>query len=91
MVLTVLINPLGWAVVVCPKCGAKNNTKPGEELQNKILDRVCTCGTKYQIIFDHRSAQRKKCSFPGIILAEQDTSVIIKDISEKGLFLKVTA
>jgi hypothetical protein len=84
MVSKVLVNPLGWAVVVCPDCGVKINTKPEKELQNKILDRVCICGSKYQLLFDTRSAHRKKCSFPGILLAEKDIPVIIKNISEIG-------
>jgi hypothetical protein len=84
MVLKVLINSLGWAVVICPQCGLKSHTRPEKAIQNKILDQICTCGEKYQIIFDQRSAQRKKCSFPGILLAEKDFSVIIKDISEIG-------
>jgi hypothetical protein len=84
MVSKVLIGPLGWAVIVCPECEVKINTKPEKELQNKILDRVCTCGSKYQIIFDNRAAHRKKCSLPGILLAEKDIPVIIKNISEIG-------
>ncbi|MGA2780602.1 MAG: PilZ domain-containing protein [Smithella sp.] len=84
MLLEVLIGPLGWAVVVCPKCGAKNHTKPEKDLQNKVLDQVCACGLKYQLIFGHRSAQRKKCSFPGILLAKQEIQVVIKNISETG-------
>ncbi|MCX5850070.1 MAG: PilZ domain-containing protein [Deltaproteobacteria bacterium] len=84
MILEVLIGPLGWAVVICPQCGLKSHTRPGKELKNKILDRVCTCGLKYQLIFDSRSAQRKKCSFPGILLAEKDIPIIIRDISKIG-------
>jgi hypothetical protein len=52
MVSKVLVNPLGWAVIICPDCGVKTITKPEKELQNKVLDRVCTCGAKYQLLFD---------------------------------------
>jgi hypothetical protein len=84
MVSKVLVSPLGWAVMVCPECGVKTNTKPEKEIQNKILDRVCICGAKYQLLFDTRSAHRKKCSLPGILMAEKDIPVTIKNISEIG-------
>lgn len=84
MVSKVLVSSLGWAVIVCPECGIKVNTKPEKEIQNKVLDRVCTCGAKYQILFDTRSAQRKKCSFPGVLMAETDIPVVVKSISTIG-------
>jgi hypothetical protein len=84
MVSKILVNPLGWAVIICPDCGVKTNTKPEKELQNKVLDKACICGAKYQLLFDTRSAHRKRCSLPGILLAEKDIPVIIKNISEIG-------
>jgi len=84
MVSKILVSPLGWAVIVCPECGIKVNTKPEKELQNKVLDRVCTCGARYQILFDTRSAYRKKCSFPGVLMADKDIPVTVKNISEIG-------
>lgn len=84
MVSKILVSPLGWAVIICPECGIKVNTKPEKELQNKVLDRVCTCGAKYKILFDTRSAQRKKCSFPGVLMAEKDIPVVINSISAIG-------
>ncbi len=84
MVSKVVVGPLGWAIIVCPECRVKVNAKPEKELQNKVLDRVCTCGAKYKILFDTRSAQRKKCSFPGVLMADKDIPVIVKNISEIG-------
>lgn len=84
MVSKVLVSPLGWAIVVCPECGVKTNTKPDKELQNKVLDRVCMCGSKFKLLFDTRSAQRKQCSFPGVLMAEKDLPIVIKNISEIG-------
>jgi hypothetical protein len=72
MIQEVLISPLGWAVIICPECGARSHTKPGKELQHIVLDRTCKCGAKYQVIFDTRSEYRKKCSLPGILIAENN-------------------
>jgi hypothetical protein len=91
MIEEVLIGPLGWAIIICPECGEKSSVKPGKELQNKILDRTCTCGLKYQLIFDMRSASQKKCSFPGILLSETDVPVTLQDISEKGASFECNA
>ena len=88
MLLEVLIGPLGWAVVVCPRCGLKDYSRPAKELQNRILDQVCRCGLQYQLIFDSRSVQRKPCSFPGILLADQDIPVTIRNISESGAYFE---
>jgi PilZ domain. len=84
MILEVPIGPLGWAVIVCPECKTKSHTRPKKELHNKILDRICICGLEYKLIFDTRSARRKKCSSPGILFAEKDIPVVIKDISTMG-------
>ncbi|MCX5849558.1 MAG: PilZ domain-containing protein [Deltaproteobacteria bacterium] len=84
MIQEVLISPLGWAVIICPECGEKVHVKPGKELQHIVLERTCTCGAKHKLVFDTRSEHRKKCSFPGIFLADKNIPVTIKDISEIG-------
>ena len=84
MIQEVLISPLGWAVIICPECGARSHTKPGKELQHIVLERTCICGARYQVIFGTRSEYRKKCSLPGILLADNNITVEINNISELG-------
>ena len=81
MIQEVFISPLGWAVIICPECEAKTHAMPREELQHKVLERTCRCGAKHQIVFNTRSEQRKECSLPGILLAENNITVEIKNIS----------
>jgi hypothetical protein len=83
------ISPLGWAVVSCPQCGLESHNKPGKELQNKVLERTCICGAKYQILFDTRTAPRKKCALSGILSAENSITVEINDISIRGASFEV--
>jgi hypothetical protein len=84
MIEEVFIGPLGVAIIICPECRLKIHARPGKAFQHKILDHVCQCGFKYQIIFDNRFAHRKKCSIPGVFLTEKDIPVVIKDISRIG-------
>jgi hypothetical protein len=88
MIQEVVISPLGWAVIICPECGVRNHTKPVKELQNKVLERTCRCGAKYQIVFNTRTEQRKECSLLGILLAENNITVEIYNISEVGAYLE---
>jgi hypothetical protein len=83
------ISPLGWATVICPHCGLESHNKPGKELQNRVLERTCICGTKYQILFDTRTAPRKKCALSGILSAENTITVEINDISASGASFEV--
>ncbi|MGA2553745.1 MAG: PilZ domain-containing protein [Smithella sp.] len=85
----VSISPLGWATVMCPQCGLESHNKPGKELQNRVLERTCTCGAKYQILFDTRTAPRKKCALSGILSAENTITVEINDISARGASFEV--
>lgn len=80
----IIISPLGWAVMICPQCGLKSHTKPGKEMLHVVLERTCSCGARHKIIFDTRSEPRKKCSLPGILFAEEDITVEIINICEKG-------
>ncbi len=84
MIQEILISPLGWAVIICPECGVMSYTKPGKELQHIVLERTCICGAKHQVIFDTRFEHRKKCSLPGILLTDDNITVVINDISEIG-------
>jgi hypothetical protein len=88
MIQEVLISPLGWAVTICPECGLRSHTKPGKEMQHIVLQQTCRCGTKYKVIFGTRLECRKKCSFHGIISAEEDIAVDISNISEIGVYLE---
>ena len=88
MIQEVLINPLGWAVIICPQCGLKSHVKPGKELQHIVMGRTCTCEAKYKVIFDIRSEHRKKCSLPGILLAENNITVVINNISKVGAYFE---
>ena len=83
------ISPLGWAIVMCPHCGLESHNKPGKELQNRVLERTCICGAKYQILFDTRTAPRKKCALSGILSAENTITVEINDISARGASFEV--
>ncbi len=89
MIQKVSISPLGWAVIICPQCGLESHHKPGRELLHKVLERTCTCGAKYQILFDTRTAPRKKCALPGILSAEDTITVEINNISERGASFEV--
>jgi hypothetical protein len=88
MIQEVLISPLGWAVTICPDCGLRSHAKPGKEMQHIVLPQTCRCGTKYKVIFCTRSESRKKCSFHGIISAEEDIAVDINNISEIGVYFE---
>jgi hypothetical protein len=88
MIQEVLISPLGWAVTICPECGLKSHSKPGKELRHKVLGITCSCGAKYQVIFDTRAECRKKCSLPGILVAEENIAVEINNISEIGAYFE---
>lgn len=88
MIQEIVISPLGWAVIICPECGAASHAKPGPDLQHKILERTCICGAKHQIVFNTRTEPRKKCSLSGILLAEEDVTVDVYDISEKGFYFE---
>jgi len=88
MIQEILISPLGWAVSICPECGLRSHTKPGKEMQHIVLQQFCRCGAKYKVMFCTRSECRKKCSFPGIISAEEDVAVDINNISEIGVYFE---
>ena len=83
------ISPLGWATVRCPQCSLESHNKPGKELLNRVLERTCICGAKYQILFDTRTAPRKKCALSGILSAENTITVEINDISARGASFEV--
>jgi hypothetical protein len=83
------ISPLGWATIICPQCGQESHSKPGKELQNRVLERTCMCGATYQILFDTRTAPRKKCGLSGILSAENTITVEINDISARGAAFEV--
>jgi len=83
------ISPLGWATIICPKCGQESHNKPGKEMLNKVLEKTCICGAKYQILFDTRTAPRKKCALSGILSAENTITVEINDISASGASFEV--
>jgi PilZ domain len=85
----VSISPLGWATVSCPECGVESHNKPGKEFQNKVLERTCICGAKFQILFDTRTAPRKKCALSGILSAENTITVEINNISARGASFEV--
>jgi hypothetical protein len=88
MIQEIIISPMGWAVIICPKCEKTTHTMPRGELQHKVLETTCRCGAKHQIIFNTRSEQRKECSLPGIILAENNITVEIKNISSISAYFE---
>jgi hypothetical protein len=88
MIQEVLISPLAWAVTICPECGLRSHSKPGKEMQHTILQQACRCGARYKVMFCTRLECRKKCSFPGIISAEEDIAVEINNISEIGVYFE---
>jgi len=47
------------------------------------------CGATYQILFDTRTAPRKKCGLSGILSAENTITVEINDISARGAAFEV--
>jgi hypothetical protein len=89
MTQKVFISPLGWAVIICPKCGLESHHKPGKELMHKVLERACPCGEKFPVLFDTRTAPRKECILPGILSAEKNITVEVNHISERGASFEV--
>jgi|GEM_PF-903185 len=89
MIQKIFISSMGWAVIICPECGQESHHKPGKDLLNKVLETRCRCGAKYQVLFDTRTAPRKQCSVPGILLSDKTITVEINHLSERGASFEV--